>query len=347
MVTSAHLEGGVTAATNYILNKRSDNGLWCDFHTLAGSSADWVSGFVIYALARVDDVEQTILDVLKRLLRRQRPNGGWSYNEIVPTDCDSTAWVLLSFLTAPSWKPSSIARAVRYVKRHQIEASGGFATYSSSDNIESFIGVDDRDLTTGWRDAHPCVTGVVLQSLLAHGEQIESHCVQSAAKYLLERREPAGVWQSYWWKGFGYSTYHSMRALAMARALRASEVSKTCSYLLEQQHEDGGWSDSAGDKSDVFATAFIVLALLLFPDETRLEAVERGTAWLLKQQNEDGGWPSAPILRIPPPMVHDPETVKDWRTNDEGTGVVIEDQDAIFTSAAALWSLAVFKSMIQ
>lgn len=347
MVTSVHLEDGVTAAVNYLLNKRSDNGLWYDFHTLAGPSADWVTGFVVYALAHVDYLEETILDVLKRLLFRQRPNGGWSYNEIVPTDCDSTAWVLMSFLTAPVWKPSSIARAVRYVKHHQIEESGGFSTYSISDNIEGFIGVNDQNITTGWRAAHPCVTGVALQSLLAHGEQLQSRCVQSAARYLLGCRESLGIWRSYWWKGYGYSTYHSMRALSMAGVLNPSQAAKTCSYLLAQQHEDGGWSDNSGGESEVFATAFIVLSLLLFPDEARLRAVERGTAWLLLQQNAEGSWPTAPILRIPPPMVHDPEAVNVWRTNDEGTGVIIEDQAGIFTSAAVLWSLAVFKSMIE
>ena len=347
MVTSVALQDGITGAVNSILNKRSNNGLWYDFHTLAGSSADWVTGFVVYALAHVDDLDDTTLDVLKRLLFRQRQNGGWSYNEIVPTDCDSTAWVLMSFLAAPVWKPSSVARAVRYVKHHQVEESGGFATYSLADNIERFIEVNDQSLTTGWRDAHPCVTGVVLQSLLAHGEQPRSPAVQSAAKYLLGCREPSGIWRSYWWKGYAYSTYHSLRALSMAGVLSPSQTDKTCSYLLAQQHEDGGWNDNSGGESEVFATAFNVLSLLLFPDEASLKAVERATAWLLLQQNAEGSWPTAPILRIPPPMVHDPEVVEVWRTNDEGTGVIVEDQAGIFTSAAAVWSLAVFQSMID
>jgi len=345
MNSSSPIEEAVEAAAAYIEFQRCADGLWRDFHTLAGSSSDWVTGFVSYAITSSDLLKESILDALKTLLYRQRSNGGWSYNETVPTDCDSTAWVLLSLSTAPTWKPSAIRRAIQYVKSHCDASLGGFSTYAVSDRIDRFIGASDQSLTHGWLGVHTCVTGVAIQSLLVHGEPLRSEIVHNATSYLLQKREVSGVWRSYWWKGYGYSTYHALRALSMVRALNIQEARRASRFLLSRQQEDGSWSDGPGEESGVFSTAFILLSLLLFPDEEILKAAERGISWLLQCQNSDGSWPTVPILRIPPPMIKEPESVEEWRLNREGTGVIIEDSARLFTSAAALWALSVFKSL--
>jgi len=347
MLTLGALERAIKAAVEFIAINRSSDGLWRDFQTDAGASSDWVTAFVAYALGHVGHLNDAILDTLKLLLFRQRPNGGWSYNKTVPTDCDSTAWVLMSFSVAPAWKPSSVVRGIRYIKNHQDMTLGGFSTYSDQDHIDRFIGVTDSNLTEGWCYVHPCVTGVALQSLIAHGEQVHSCCIISATKYLLLERDTSGLWRSYWWKGYGYSTYDAMRALYMSRALNTDQASRTRFSLLIKQQKDGGWNDSSGQRSEVFATAFNVLSLLLLPDPITIQAADRGAAWLLRQQNSDGSWPTSPILRIPPPMVREPKDIEAWRTNQLGTGVIIEDGARIFTSAAALWSLSIFRSMID
>jgi squalene cyclase len=202
-------------------------------------------------------------------------------------------------------------------------------------------------MTQGWLGVHACVTGAAIQSLLVHGEPLGSKFVQSATSYLLQEREATGVWRSYWWKGYGYSTYHALRSLSMVRALDVQEARRTSRFLLLQQQEDGGWNDSLGRECEVFSTAFILLSLLLFPDEEILAAAEDGVSWLLHCQNSEGGWPTAPILRIPPPMVKEPQSLEIWRLNQEGTGVLIEDSAGVFTSAAALWALSVFKSLTE
>ncbi len=184
-----------------------------------------------------------------------------------------------------------------------------------------------------------------IQSLLIHREPIQSECIQAAIRYLIDTQNDSGIWQSYWWKGYAYSTYHALRALAMTQKIQTKELQHLLQFLLSQQQQDGGWNDSNGGDSEVFATAFIVLSLLLFPDHQTLKGAEQGIAWLLQQQNFDGSWLSQPILRIPPPMVERPETVEAWHINQEGTGVMVEDPARIFTSAAAFWALSVFSSM--
>jgi hypothetical protein len=340
-----HLDQAIHAAQDFIESRRSPDGLWRDFMTLAGPSSEWVSGFVIYARSRCGARDERDLDALKQLLSRQRRNGGWSYNETVPADCDSTAWVMMAISTAPVWRPSAVRHASQYIARHNDESTGGFSTYSESDRVDRFIRVSDQEVTRGWLSSHPCVTAAAMQSLLVHGEPADSEIVKNAARYLNDQRDDLGLWASYWWKGFGYSTYQALKTLTMVRAIDIQQAKETIQYLVSQQRKDGGWSDSDSNESEVFATSFILLALLLFPDSVSLAAAGNGIAWLLRNQRKNGGWPTAPILRIPPPMVKEPETVARWRIDELGTGVIIEDPCGIFTSSSALWAFSIYKSM--
>src|SRR5579871_839530 len=84
----------------FLRSGRSPDGLWRDFRTLAGLSCDWVTGFVAYALRQADPHDEAAADALSLVVRRQRRDGGFSYNKKVPSDCDSTSWVLLALSTS-------------------------------------------------------------------------------------------------------------------------------------------------------------------------------------------------------------------------------------------------------
>jgi squalene cyclase len=343
----ADLDRAVVRAIGYLEASRSGDGLWRDFHTLAGASTDWVSGFVAYAISNAAGSRPSVRAACKALLGRQRPNGGWAYNRAVPTDCDSTSWVLLALSTGPMWRPSAIMSGLRFIADHRVAKGGGYATYAARDGIERFVELP-ASMTEGWRIAHPCVTAVALQSLLVHGRSPNSEPVGAALDYLVSQRDARGVWPSYWWQGYGYGTYHALRALRMARAIHARDVDVTAGYLIEQQGEDGGWcdeTDAGPAESGAFATACIVLALLLEPNEAARAAAARAVEWLGRSQRPDGGWPVRPILRIPTPMTRTPDEVENWRIDEEGTGVVVADQRALFTTAAALWAIATFLGM--
>lgn len=338
-------EHAIDAAVEYLISRQGDDGLWRDFATLAGMSSDWVSGVVTYALACAAVAPEARLAAVKRVTFRQRPNGGWSYNTRVPTDCDSTAWALLALSTAPRWKPSAIARALRYVRAHQDPATGGFATYHEHDRIDQFIGAADMSLMRGWFGAHVSVTAAAVQSMLLHGASPADDTVTAAVRYLLAARRPDNLWHCYWWQGYAYPTYQAMRALGMARALDACARRDITQALLREQRTDGGWNDYGGAESEAFATAYATMALLLAPNEMTLAAASRGVDWLIERQQADGSWATVPILRIPPPMVADPSKVPSWGRNTLGTGVVIEDQHGLFTTSAALWAIARFDVM--
>ncbi len=244
------------------------------------------------------------------------------------------------------WRPSAIERAVRYIIRHQAGPTKGFATYAPSDRIERFIGAFGPEVTVGWHSAHVCVTAVALQSLLELGASTdEGAAAERALNYLQACRSCRGLWESYWWPGEAYATYHALKALAAADRLRTLDLRSTVNSLCDNQLGNGAWSGGASTEPHAFSTALNVLALLLCEHRDALQAAARGIDWLIRNQCQSGSWQIAPILRIPPPMVEDPCTVDDWRLNEIGTGVIIEDRNGIFTTATSLRALTVFRAM--
>jgi squalene cyclase len=345
MLNPNRISRALLSADNYIASKQREDGLWEDFQTSAGHSTDWVTAYVAHAISCGDHLRENIEQALKALLRRQRPNGGWSYNENVPTDCDSTAWALLALSSRPFCRPSVRHRAQRYITLHQDLSKGGFCTYSAQDGIERYIGAQNSRLTRGWRSPHACVTSAVIQALLEGGESPAGRILRPAVNYLLGLKGPSGLWQSYWWVGHSYATYHTLKGLIMAGVIHFRDLEEARVRFANCQRSDGGWSCQKRAESEVFETAYALLCLLLYPTRIALNCASKAADWLLKTQEATGSWPVAPMLRIPFPMVEDPTTMDDWVASDFGTGVVVQDSAKLFTSATAHWALSAFGSV--
>jgi hypothetical protein len=59
-------------------------------------------------------------------------------------------------------------------------------------------------------------------------------------------------------------------------------------YLINAQHEAGGWGYSTGQKPVVEPTAAVLLAIRDEP--LAYDSFHSGLAWLLRSQHQDGGW---------------------------------------------------------
>ena len=68
-------------------------------------------------------------------------------------------------------------------------------------------------------------------------------------------------------------------------------MTKATARLVDSQRKDGGWSQTAKMKSDAYATATVLVALLrdggLSADHP---VVRRGARYLVDTQLEDGSW---------------------------------------------------------
>ena len=314
--------------------------MWHDFATLAGESSDWVSGFVAFSVGTTGALHSTVHDVLGALLRRQRRSGGWAYNERVPPDCDSTAWVLMAMATTTVRRPSAILRALEYILRHA--CGPGFATFAAEDGIHHFIGTAPEQ-TAGWCDVHTCVTALATQALLRHGLKKHSQ-VRAALTALKDGQNEDGVWTSYWWQGHAYATAQSLRALAAANELTEDIWHRATNGLTKLQSADGGFGDF-DEPSHAFATAMSLTSLLTRPDHTLDGVIDAAVDWLLEAQG-GGHWSGVPILRIPRPMVSEPYR-DEFERDGLSTGAIVRDQYGIFTTAAALAALVDYRNSVN
>jgi len=65
-------------------------------------------------------------------------------------------------------------------------------------------------------------------------------------------------------------------------------------YILDKQHEDGGWSLSGSGTGDVDVTAMALQALAPYHGRANvLAAVSKGVGWLKQKQRSDGGYISS------------------------------------------------------
>lgn len=338
---SLRSDPAVDRAVEFLLEMQRSDGLWYDFYTLAGQSNDWVSGVVACALAgRAPRASTAAADrAVMALVKRQRANGGWSYNQKVPTDCDSTAWVMRALLRCRSSKPSALIRATRYILRHQDAEGGGFSTYAPSDRIERFIGVQPDQLQ-GWLSPHLGVTCTSVQALLEAGGDHRAPRIASALRHIEAQRERGGLWTCYWWRGHGYATYHALRTLGIGNALDSAKRAEVAKAIIERQEMDGTWRIEGRDSA--FETAMMLNAaeLIAHMEPVLTAPMQKARSALLALQKQDGSFAPAPILRIPPPSVPDPNLVADWRTDQEGTGVMVCDSERVFTTACVVDALA-------
>lgn len=344
-------------ATRFLVERQGADGLWRDFRTLAGQAEDWPTAFIGLALATVARADfgagreegalaaAAAQRAAAALLGRQHQDGGWGYHAGVPVDADSTALAVLLLLAATPHRDAATARALERARRcllaHQDAESGGFSTYAGEAPIRAFMDLPAEIPLCGWCQPHVEVTAVCGQALawLGAGE-----AARAAWRFVRERQAPGGAWPAYWWAAPHYATF---QALALARAMRdpASDLPlegsvAAAAWLVATQRADGAFVTAEG--ATAFPTALALAALALLPgDAAPARALERAAARLCALQLDDGGWRSMPSLRIPRPEVEQPAATG-WRSDALGTGVLIADEQRLFTSATCLLALALW-----
>jgi squalene cyclase len=327
------------AGVAFLLERQGEDGLWRDFKTVPGESADWVTGYVGRSLQRAGAPRSSLARAAGALLERQRPDGGWGYHEGVPTDADSTAYVSI-FLATGGWMPSEAAeRALACLERHQRQPDGGVATYADEEEIRQHTEVPATVSFRGWCRPHVEVSAAAGLAALALGGR-GRRAALGAWRFIQPRQQPSGKWESYWWT---LPHYPTSIAVAFASALPASRgvaegVQGAVRWAREAQAANGSWTTLEPSLPSPFATALGV-SILATGGAPKTD-VERGVKALLEAGDDDGGWPSHPVLRIPPSDVEEPADLVEWRVGELGWGVVIADQHRLYTTATAIGALA-------
>ncbi len=167
-------------------------GLCPEFHQLAhGPSLAWTSACVGSTLAEFKETPDALVEAIITL---QNLDGGWSYNQMVPSDADTTLRVIQLFEKVGLDDKRILLRAERFVLAHQKE-DGGFSTYTpkalSSMKYQS---------GTGWTSSHPCVTALAINHLL------DAEARERAQAFMNMHIDRIGP-KSYWWRTPRYVGY--------------------------------------------------------------------------------------------------------------------------------------------
>ncbi len=235
------------------MSRRSDDGWWRDFETLAGESDEWVTAYVGCCLAHTHGGDRAAQEALELLLSRRR-TVGWGYHQDVPADCDTTAWVC-HLIEVLEWTVlDEYQRAIEFL-RNAIQPSGGIPTYPSDSEIRHYVAALPEVDFSGWTHAHTCVTANIANLKAFQDEP-------RLRSFLWSARNPAGYWSGYWWDGMAYPTMLASQTVlsVAARKTIAENIADDSSFALacrlkmgnpvsdrlcSQQQEDGGWLASA------------------------------------------------------------------------------------------------------
>lgn len=330
MAATLALDRGV----RFLLAKQGRDGLWRDFLTPAGEASEWSTGFIATALNLAGAEASALERAADALIANQDLDGGWGYNESVPTDADSTAWVLL-FLALQGHGGKVRDWAAPCLLRHQRIEDGGIATYEEPGPIRRFMGVGRWMRFDGWCNPHVEVTAIAGRALAALAPNDRGPAVDAAWRFVQSLQRADGSWSSYWWTSPHYTT---LQAVEFALSLGDHEsVSRAAEWAVRSQSDEGAWT-APGAATSAFATS-LSLSILLNAGASR-QPVERAISKLAALQEDDGSWPSHPILRIPLPGDVDPNKRRRWRFGERAGGLVVRDHHRTFTSAACVAALA-------
>jgi hypothetical protein len=258
-------------AIEYLTHIQHENGSWGDYYLPVGTSIQWITAYVGYALAEIGHIPgfEKATEAAKKaanwLENHRNYEKGWGYNSTTGADTDSTAWTLrlLKLLKRPV-----ASKDEEFLMSHW-KPSGGFSTYKEPQH---------------WADAHPCVTPI---AYLALSTKNQEELYPELIQYLKSIAPSNGKWPSYWWKNHLYSTYHY---LELFKSLKLSE---------------GAFYQNIDDNFSTKGTAF-EQALRIGIKQHRESDATVEIKQLLNKQLLDGRFPGGFNLRVTDPSCEKP-----------------------------------------
>jgi squalene cyclase len=308
-----NLERALGLALEYILGRQQRDGSWIDWDLPPGQSSIWTTAFIGCKLAGLSSILRERASASTGLASewlnvKMFADSGWGYSEEVGSDADSTALAILFLASEGKNIP---AACYAFLQSFQC-ADGGFATFGGQPNLGTW-GVSHADVTPS----------AVLAMMTKYGTTSET--VDRGFQFVLDHKTRAGIWQSFWWTSFLYSTEKSL-SLFQAVGLNI-DLQVTRKTLLDTRPQSP------------FESALLLSSLLCLPNSAPDQVIRSVVDELLRDQAPDGSWRSSPMLRVTRRDCLEP-----WKPGDPDR--LFRDQNNLFTTATVIEALSKLSSLL-
>lgn len=269
---AATFEEAIARSVAFLMEERTQDGLWRDFDFASLCSDEWVSGYIgAHLLAINHPAIRPAAETAWAILRKRRQAGeGWGYHRLTQPDADSTAWVLI-MADRLGCKDDPVVQANREFLRAHLDETGAAATYSSRILDRMGQPLPHTEAHQQWHGYH----GEVTASAALAG-------LPEAATNLLATQQPCGSWEAFWIASHAYSTGLACEALSTSAAPEARKAVLAASrWALDQL------SDRPGSAFDL---AWLIRAALCDDQVSRHPALSQAVRSLAQRQRDDGGW---------------------------------------------------------
>lgn len=145
---------------------------------------------------------------------------------------------------------------------------------------------------------------------------------------------------------FTLDTAWALKALAAAGQARSSEANRAITWIVSQQHTDGGWKDTLGN-NDVYSSTLAIDALCQYQTVYNInDQLQKAVQWLLDQRNTEGYWEytdytALALLAILPSLKNLVQVMPaiDYLVSMQGTNASWEDD--VYVTSLVLRALSV------
>ena len=308
---AATFEEAIARGVDFLMEERTQDGLWRDFAVYDLCSEEWVSGYIGAHLLEIDHpaIRPAAQSAWEILRERRRVGEGWGYHRLAPPDADSTAWVLI-LAQRLGWNHDAVVLANQEFLRAHLDENGAAMTYSKTLLERTNQPLAQNEAHEQWYGKH----GEVTASAALAG-------LPEAASNLLATQQACGSWESFWIASHAYPTGLACEALAMSDAPAARKAVLAASRWALDQLSDTPRS--------AFDLAWLIRTALCHDEACNHASLASAIRSLADRQRDDGGW-SGDCGMIQPVM----------DTNQSAISVIdVPDIHGSFTTATALAAL--------
>lgn len=333
VISNNNLKKSISLASMFVKSKQKQNGEWREYVNQGGISNTWATAFIVSKISENKSLKSNFKNEIENALiylTQNQINTLWSYNTTWIEDCDSTNFVLLSFLMNDvKIKEQVIENWLLFQNEN-----GNFSTYHNENQLKKAL--DDNNISNvkGWLASHNCVSAVSFYFLACHNQ--ENNSFIKIKNYFDDNLD--NNLNSYWWTSNIYISYYLAKTYLLLD--ETEKLNFIVFKIIEIQNENGSFSDSYGEN---FFYTGLALEIMLLNPSINIKSIDKTISFLHQNQYSDGSWQNSNALQVP--------NAQDTKINNThfpiatfGMNVRAKEFNRLFTTVSILQSLSVYEN---